>query len=79
MDFDLHFRSDLKTLSLTTKDFLRTMTRPARDSLKVIKKFFKTITKDLDPISAITKNIFFFHLSVCEWRNFDFLCVLTDV
>ena len=36
--------------------------------------FFKTITKVLDGISGITKNIFLFHLRVCEWWNFDF-CV----
>ena len=36
--------------------------------------FFKTITKALDGISGITKNIFFPFVGVCERRNFDF-CV----
>ena len=55
-------------------------TRRRTVKLKVI-SFFKTITKVLDGISGITKNIIFFlfHLRVCERRNFDFLCVLTDV
>ena len=43
-------------------------------SLKVIRKFFLSITKVLDGISGITKIIIFFHLKVCERRNFDF-CV----
>ena len=43
--------------------------------LKGIRKFFfKTITKVLDGISGITKNIYFLHFKACEWRNFDF-CV----
>ena len=43
--------------------------------LKVIRKFFlKTITKVLEGISGITKNIIFFHLKAGERRNFDF-CV----
>ena len=42
--------------------------------LKVIRKFFKTITKVLDGISGITKNMIFSHLKACERRNFDF-CV----
>ena len=46
-----------------------------RTNVKVIRKFFfKTITKVLDGISGITKNIFFFHLKAYERRNFDF-CV----
>ena len=42
--------------------------------LKWAGSFFKTITNVLDGMSGITKNIIFFHLEVCERRNFDF-CV----
>ena len=41
--------------------------------LKVIRKLFLTITKVLDGISGITKNIFFFYLKACERRNFETL------
>ena len=40
--------------------------------LKVNRIFFKTITKVLDSISGITKNIIFFHLKACE--TFIFVC-----
>ena len=36
--------------------------------LKVIRIFFKTITKVLDGMTGITKNLFFFHLRACERR-----------
>ena len=42
--------------------------------LKWSGNFVNTITKVLDGISGITKNIFFPHLKACERRNFDF-CV----
>ena len=45
---------------------------------KVFRKFLKPITKALDGISGITKNIFFFHLKACERRNFDF-CVFLQM
>ena len=39
--------------------------------LKVIRKFFETITKVLDGISGITKNMNFSNLRACERRNVD--------